>query len=226
MSNNQESKRRILDALRQRNPFPDATAPAEYRPMVPRTDDNSQTLAAQFMLAAEALACEVYQVPDETQALQTVLDLLQGVSTIAAWDPGEIRLPGLRNALHEAGIRLTNPDDKADEAQAEVGLSGAEAGLAATGSLVLASGPGQYRTASLLPPVHIAILHTSQIVADLESWFAYHRRNNFLHMRQSSTIVVISGPSRTADIAMQLVMGMHGPREVKVVVVGESETGD
>ena len=221
MSDNQESKRRILDALRQRTPFPEATAPTSYRPVVPRTDDNPQTLAAQFVLAAQALACEVHQVATEAQALQTVLDRLQGVSTVAAWDPGAIPLPGLAAALQEAGIRLTHPDDKADEARAEAGLSGAQAGLAATGSLVLASGPGRFRSTSLLPPVHIAVLHTSQIVPDLESWFARQRQDNFTSMRQSSNIVVISGPSRTADIAMELVMGMHGPREVVIVLVGE-----
>ncbi|MEZ4518784.1 MAG: lactate utilization protein [Chloroflexota bacterium] len=100
-----------------------------------------------------------------------------------------------------------------------VGLTGADAGLAATGSLVLQSGSGRYRAASLLPPLHIAVLTADRIVPDLENWWTQQRAAGLDQVRQRSNIVVITGPSRTADIAMQLVMGMHGPRELHLILL-------
>jgi L-lactate dehydrogenase complex protein LldG len=85
--------------------------------------------------------------------------------------------------------------------------------------VVVMSGNGRYRAASLLPPVHIAVVTASQIVPDLESWWALQKAAGLEQIRQHSNIVVITGPSRTADIAMQLVMGMHGPRELHLVLL-------
>lgn len=62
-------------------------------------------------------------------------------------------------------------------------------------------------------------LRSTQIVPDLESWMAAQRADGFAAMRGASNIVVVSGPSRTADIAMELVMGMHGPRELHIVLL-------
>ena len=86
------------------------------------------------------------------------------------------------------------------------------------------SGNGRFRAASLLPPIHIAVLNTNQIVPDLESWWAAQKwaaqkAAGLEQTRQHSNIAIITGPSRTADIAMQLVMGMHGPRELHLVLL-------
>ena len=69
--------------------------------------------------------------------------------------------------------------------------------------------------ASLLPPIHIAVLRSEQIIKDLESWVALQQ-----DFGEASNIVVISGPSKTADIAMELVLGMHGPQEVHLLLIG------
>ena len=183
--------------------------------MIPRGPVGAAALAEQFTLQAEQQAAQVHRAADDDQALEMLLTLLQGRQAIACWDPGEIALPGLAETLREAAIGIAEPQD----ARPEVGLTGALAGLAATGSLVLSSGPGLYRNTSLLPPVHIAVLRQKQILPDLESWFALQREQNFLHLRLASNIVIITGPSRTADIAMELVMGMHGPRELHVILV-------
>lgn len=218
-----DSRRQILEALRAApRPFPDLEDAEEYRPVVPRTAENADALADQFALQAEQQAAEVHRVPDNEQALAMLLTLLEEQQTIASWDPGEIAVPGLQEALRNAGIVIAAPDD----ATPEVGLTGALAGLAATGSLVLSSGPGVFRNTSLLPATHIAILRQEQLLPDLESWFAAQRRQNFHHMRRASSIVVITGPSRTADIAMELVMGMHGPRALHIILVGSAQTNN
>lgn len=216
MSDQRDSRRQILDSLRAaQSPFPDARPPQAIRPVTPRAGDDPAALVAQFVAAAQALACQVHRAAGEQEALAAVLALLQGESAIACWEPEQIPLPGLQQALTEAGIERAAPGD----ASLRVGLSGVQAALAATGSIVLASGPGRYRAASLLPPVHIAVLRQSQIVPDLESWLAGQRADGFTTMRQSSNIVIISGPSRTADIAMELVMGMHGPQQLHLILL-------
>ncbi|RXL64508.1 hypothetical protein EO238_33075, partial [Citrobacter sp. AAK_AS5] len=78
-----------------------------------------------------------------------------------AWAFDQIPLPGLAQALDAAGIAVAALDDS----DVTVGISGADAALAATGSLVLSSGSGRYRATTLLPTIHIAVIRESQIAA-------------------------------------------------------------
>ena len=100
-----------------------------------------------------------------------------------------------------------------------VGITGVDAALAGTGSLVLAAGPGKPRQASLVPPVHIAVLTTDQIVPNLDEWAAAQRASGFQQIRSASSVVVISGPSRTGDIANIPVRGVHGPGQLHILIV-------
>jgi L-lactate utilization protein LutC len=97
-------------------------------------------------------------------------------------------------------------------ATVEVGITSADYALADTGSLVLFTEP---RLLSLLPPCHIAVIESSKIVASLDDVF----RLRPLPGDRSSAMVVITGPSRTADIEMRLVRGVHGPGEIHVIIV-------
>jgi L-lactate dehydrogenase complex protein LldG len=216
MSNDTTSRRQILDRLRAAPaPFPGVETPATLRPVVPRGSTGRAALVARFVEEAEKLACQVSRTRNEKEALATVLSLLVGETAISCWAPEEIPLPGLIAALEEAGVRRAPPAD----ATVRVGLSGAQAALAATGSLILTSGPGRDRATSLLPPVHVVVLREAQIMADLEQWMEVQREDGFKEMRGASNIVIVSGPSRTADIAMELVMGMHGPKELQIVLL-------
>jgi L-lactate dehydrogenase complex protein LldG len=91
-----------------------------------------------------------------------------------------------------------------------VGLTGSIAGIAETGSLVIPSGVGRPQTASLLPEIHLAILHEKDIYANL----AMILRLNEIF--EKSAVTLVSGPSRTADIEMTLTIGVHGPGELHV----------
>ncbi|NDJ54030.1 MAG: lactate utilization protein, partial [Chloroflexi bacterium] len=75
------------------------------------------------------------------------------------------------------------------------------------------------RSASLLPTMHIAIIRQEQIVPNFEAWAEQQRADEFEGFRQASNIVAISGASRTADIAMELILGMHGPAELHIVIL-------
>ena len=209
------SRERILETLRQgKRPFPPINPPLFYHPMTPVADDSPAALLARFVVEAQKAACVVHQAQTPEAAIGVVLQLLGAETAVSAWDPAHIPIPGLADALEKAGKRLVGQD-----AAVRVGLTGVDAALAATGSVVVMSGNGRWRAASLLPPVHIAVVQSSQIVPNLESWWAAQKAAGLEHTRQRSNIVVITGPSRTADIAMQLVMGMHGPQELHLILL-------
>ncbi len=100
-------------------------------------------------------------------------------------------------------------------ASADVGITGADYGLADTGSLVLFATTDEPRMISLLPPVHVAMLRKERLLASLDDLF--------LEVpdlaERSSSVVIITGPSRTADIEQILVRGVHGPGQIHVVLV-------
>jgi L-lactate dehydrogenase complex protein LldG len=196
-------------------PFGDVPRPDSRLDVAPVDDDSPDALLARFAREAEALSCTVFICDTEADAHHTLLDLLGDQTRVTRWALDRIPLPQLAAVLDEAGIEHTESADSTLRA----GITGADAALAATGGLVLASAPGQPRHVSLLPETHIAIIRSDQIVANLEAWQTALRAAGLAAFRATSTTVVISGPSRTGDIGMELVMGAHGPREVAVIVL-------
>ena len=97
------------------------------------------------------------------------------------------------------------------------GVTGALCGIADTGSLVLVHGARQTLTASLLPEIHVAVLKTSRLVPNLAEALRQPE------IRTALAGVVVSGPSRTADIEMTLTIGVHGPGELHVFLIDDSK---
>jgi L-lactate dehydrogenase complex protein LldG len=210
------SRDHILGRLRAApQPYPDYPPVGERRPMIPLSDTAPEVLLDRFTLEAKSLSCVVTRFESDANACQHIQELLEDDTAVMSWDFAHIPLPGLAETLQAAGIRCAEPDD----AQVRVGLTGVDAVLAATGSLVIGSGPGKARQAFLLPPVHIAVVAASQVVADLESWMTMQRTQGLEQFRTQSSVLVVSGPSRTADIGMELVMGAHGPAELHVILM-------
>lgn len=102
------------------------------------------------------------------------------------------------------------PPNPADMWTAKVGITTADLAVAESGSLVLSAGKGRRRMASLSPELHIVLIRMNRIVATLEE---------ALDRLGDRTSVLITGTSRTADIESVLVRGVHGPKEVWVVVL-------
>jgi L-lactate dehydrogenase complex protein LldG len=100
---------------------------------------------------------------------------------------------------------------------AEAGISGVDHLIAETGSIVLLARPEQPRSLSLLPPLYIAVARRDQIVPDLFDLFEpglWTERGEL-----PSCLSLITGPSKTGDIELRLVTGVHGPGEVHVVLI-------
>jgi len=113
-----------------------------------------------------------------------------------------------------AGIAAESRSATADDL---VGVTGAFAAIAETGTLVMASGEATPPATSLLPETHIAVLPASRIVGTMEDAFALLRAEKNPWPR---AVNLISGPSRTADIEQTVTLGAHGPYRVHVIIVG------
>jgi L-lactate dehydrogenase complex protein LldG len=96
----------------------------------------------------------------------------------------------------------------------DVGITTAQTAIAETGTLVLDSAHERHRFASLVPPVHIAIVDASRICATLAEALTLLRREKEISPR----VIFVTGPSRTADIELTLAIGVHGPQELYVIV--------
>jgi L-lactate dehydrogenase complex protein LldG len=105
-----------------------------------------------------------------------------------------------------------------DFAEFGVGISAVDFLVARTGSIVLSTATAGGRRLSVLPPFHIAIATTGQLVVSLDDALrAFHERGE---SSRSSYATIITGPSRTSDIEKILVLGAHGPKRLAVMVVG------
>ena len=83
---------------------------------------------------------------------------------------------------------------------------------------MMCSQPGQERVASLVPPLHIALVERRQIVPDLIDAFGLLHRRGLASL--PSNVTFITGPSKTGDIELQLTTGVHGPGKWQVIVIG------
>ncbi len=210
------------------------TLPPDGRPdhpgnvSLPPSSLSTDELVVHFTREAEALTVVVHRVKDDEVAIAGVQEIVvgRGATRVLAWDEKYLNCRGLGSALTAAGVALEScwlPRDVAERrdrlAQLDgvaIGITGAIAGLADTGSLALVSGPGRARIASLLPPLHISILRVEQLHPTYAAFLAAHP-----HIESTgSNLVLVTGPSRTADIEMTLTRGVHGPGEVHVVLIG------
>ena len=103
------------------------------------------------------------------------------------------------------------------------GLSRAIAGIAETGTLVFISGPDNPTTLNYLPETHLIVVHEAAIVGAYEDMWSSLRATQDAGAagQMPRAVNFVSGPSRTADIEQQLVMGAHGPRRMLVMIVKE-----
>ena len=156
-----------------------------------------------FTEALSALGGQVFEVDNIREANKRIEEILAGRSFVASSAP-MVQACGFSTSLSRESC-----------ATAAVGITSADFALADTGSLVFLSESRESRLISLLPPCHIAVIERDKILGSLEELFA---RVPY-PAAQSSSMVIVTGPSRTADIEMRLVRGVHGPGELNVVIV-------
>jgi L-lactate dehydrogenase complex protein LldG len=136
----------------------------------------------------------------------------QNVHKATAWETPYLRQLGLTEILNSLGVELISPNaGKYQMAGCDLGITEADFLLPETGTLVLRSSNEKPRGVSLLPRIHLAIVHPKMLRADMHQVFAEAKDSNYL--------VFITGPSRTADIELTLTLGVHGPKNLFVWMV-------
>jgi L-lactate dehydrogenase complex protein LldG len=185
-------------------PVPSAPAPAAAAWVAPSVVGLvGEDLVRHFIARSEGAGAPVRRAADEAEGARVAAAWLRelGGSLVADAHPlsqrvvAESRLPA------------------APAATASVGVTRAWRAVAETGTLVLHSREG--RQAALLPPQQLVLLQAQEIVPGLSELYA-----QVAATAPAAALVQITGPSRTADIEMTLVTGVHGPEGVFVVVIG------
>jgi L-lactate dehydrogenase complex protein LldG len=137
---------------------------------------------------------------------------------LLAWQAKEMPVPGLQEAMADAGITLLHPHRRNLSPDVVMGLTSADAALAASGSLVLAPAPGRSWLPALIPIRHVVLMPTSRIYANLGAW-----RQDWLRTRpeDAQRALIISGPSVSDDIELHKHYGMFGPRYIHLLLFHE-----
>jgi L-lactate dehydrogenase complex protein LldG len=157
---------------------------------------------------------ETFVAVDSDEARDFVASKAQGLAAVASNSSvlRDIGVSGLPNV--QSGF--VNRDELRSACiAAGVGISSASYAIADPGALVILAGEQEERLISLAPPRHIAVVPADRVLTSLDEFFTVVPDPAL----ESSSMVLIGGPSRTGDIEMTLTLGVHGPREVYVVIV-------
>jgi L-lactate dehydrogenase complex protein LldG len=151
-----------------------------------------------------------------TPEIDSVLKTLvkeQNIRKATVWETPYLRQLGVAEILNSLSVDLVSPNaSKHEMALCDLGITEADYLLPETGTLVLHSSAEKPRAVSLLPRIHLAIVRPEMLRADMHQVFAEAKHQNYL--------VFITGPSRTADIELTVTLGVHGPKNLYVWMVG------
>lgn len=169
----------------------------------------------------EALAAFRARALDVAATVETVSDKADVPEHVAAFLrnhnlPARVRVAAPVQNLDWQGAAIEALSGPAEESDAAA-VSLADAGVAETGTLVLRSGPDNPTTLNFLPDNHVVVLPASRLVGAYEElWTAWRERfgEDFL----PRAVNWITGPSRTADIELMLLLGAHGPRRLHILI--------
>ena len=216
----EEILRRVRDGLGQVPIGPELPwemGPDALTPGAPRDLDEPAPRLARFREMLERVGGRFHYARGGAEATAFVREIVRetGASRIVYSDAREVRLR-VEDLSDELEL-IPHDADRDELLDADLGLTTAQWGVAETGTIVLESAAEHHRFASLLPPVHVAILEEANIVATLNDVLRELKTIDLENM--SRTITMITGPSRTADIELTLVVGVHGPRELHVIVL-------
>jgi L-lactate dehydrogenase complex protein LldG len=180
-----------------------------------------------FTKQLEKVGGRVERATSAVEARRLLLELVErlGASRVALTHRAQLAALGLEEALAARDVELIYPAPDLDAtgrrelrdalAGADLVISGADYALAETGTLVLVAGPDNPRLATALPPVHAAVLRPERILLSFAGLASHLRAGP-----DSSCLTLITGPSRTADIEQTLTIGVHGPGELHVIILG------
>lgn len=215
MTTKADMLKRVRAALGPSNASGEAPAPPAVPADKVRLAGASDDLVTMFAERAQAVGMEVVGC-GAGEMEQAVLGILReaGAGCVVCC------VEELETSLREAGLDVPdwrNDASMADEFKADAAVTNVHAALAETGTLVCCADARHGRGLSLAPPLHLAIVSHRDIVPDMLDLFG-----RWGAASPPSARVLITGPSKTADIEGVLVRGVHGPGRVVIVLASEA----
>ena len=211
-----------------------------------RSAADRQLLVDRLMEMAAPIKLMVTVLKDRAAASAAIADLVQNKDPewgdqkkIVMWQHPLLESLNLADALAAQNVPLyisEFEDSTADEVSAGterqrlrqnvidsyIGITSADFCMADTATLVMRTRPGQARSVSLVPSIHVAVITLDQIITDLKELYALIQWDPDVQKEGlTNCMTFISGPSKTADVEATMVHGAHGPREVYVYVIAD-----
>jgi len=222
---NNDARQEIMHSIRTHLAESARVAPAHAETVFARTENGNVSGAAHlspvtmFRERLESVGGHCTVVHDELAAVRALTQIISELQS---------RVPAKRIALSDAPLvaelarglpveELQICPPVSELFSYDVGVTMAQAAIAETGTLVLESEKERHRLVSLLPPVHVAIVRSDDICLTIGDALKELRGHGKEEM--SRAITFITGPSRTADIELTLTVGVHGPKELYVIVL-------
>jgi L-lactate dehydrogenase complex protein LldG len=218
---------RVLDLVRNALGREVTLTPAPLEPFIEVEDKaDAGELISRFALEAEAVRAHVHRLSDETQVIEKIIEAcanqsgeiaVSGAEFFEATDlPAALASQGLTPFVGEG----SNHDDLvARLANCGAGITCADCAIAETGTLVVSSDEQNALLVSLLPPLHIAVIRATQIVASLDQAITKLNQEHVGRVDPARSVSFITGPSRTSDVELVLTIGVHGPKELHIIIL-------
>lgn len=219
---------------------PDSSFRQRVQRIKSRSREDRECLLHILMGEARPLNLQVAPVENLAEAAQCIASLAAEKSpewgsekSLVRWSHPLLDAMDLESALadHKIPVHTTRMDpDRNAKARKKaireniiasfIGVTSADYCLADTATIVMKSRPHQARAVSIVPSIHIAVIQLNQLLADLtELYTILEFEKEEKNQRLPHHLVLVSGPSKTADIELTMVHGAHGPREMHLLVI-------
>ena len=221
------SREEILHTIRQglkgassKQNFAERNFPDEAQEIKQSTIGQRGNLKAQFISELNNVNTKVLEASDETEIAKSLLELVKEkeLGSFSIWESQFLKKLKIKEELKNAGLKLVTAMNKNRIAKSDIGVTEVDYAIADTGTLVLLANKNQPRSVSLLPPTHLAIVRPENLVRNIHDLFVILKGRLTEGEDITSCMTFITGPSRTADIELNLTLGVHGPKELYVII--------
>jgi L-lactate dehydrogenase complex protein LldG len=225
------SERSVLADIRRALGRSESITPPPLSPaLLPGDDEQGEHVVARFIEEVTAVRGLVHHAHTSQEVAERVSDICRSTGASEVALSGSALLSEMKLAaqlaargmstIDAAGFRTEEREELiARLASCGAGITSIDYAVAETGTIVLSSDEQQSLLVSLVPPVHIAVLLPSQIgmtIAGAVRWLSEERMGRGEPCRSAS---FITGPSRTGDVELTLSIGVHGPKELHLILI-------